>query len=365
MVSKVIMCPDCNTKITIQGTPGEKTFITCPNCNTKGFFTLPSETTIRETKKGTYAIEVKGLVKTFKGFKAVDNITFNVKRGEIFGFLGPNGAGKTTTIKILTSIIKPNNGKVLIGGYDNKSHSIEAKKIIGYMPDVPGFYSEMKAEDVLHFYAEFYKIDKKIRSKKINELFSLMKLDEFKKKKVKTYSRGMKQKLGFCIALLNDPKILILDEPTIGLDPQTVHFFREMLKTLNKKGITIFLSSHILYEVQEICTKVCIINKGKIIAFDTVEELIKKTTSQQNITVLIKFNNITKKALDALHKIKGILDIKVDQEKNRMEIELESGESIIPIINRTLVENNIQVQRLVSKEANLEDIFLSIIEGDT
>jgi len=364
MATKIIKCPQCKNKVTVQANPGEKTYITCPQCNTKCVFTFPEEKTIAKTADTSFAIEVEGLVKMFNGFKAVDNVSFKVKTGEIFGFLGPNGAGKTTTIKMLTSILKPNQGTARIGGFDIRTNAIDAKKIIGFMPDVPGFYGEMKAEDVLHFYAEFYKIDKDTRNTKINELFEMMQLEDFRRKKVKTYSRGMKQKLGFCVALINDPKILILDEPTIGLDPQTIHFFRKMFMTLNQKGVTIFLSSHILSEVQEICTKVGIINHGRIIAVDTIDELGKRTMSRKNKKVLITFENITQKAIDAIKKISGIIDIQTNESKKRLEIEIESGKNIIPIINQTLVENNIGVNRIESKEATLEDIFLSLVGKD-
>ena len=364
MVTKIIMCPHCKNKVTVQANPGEKTYITCPKCNTKGVFIFPEEKSIVKTTDTSFAIEVDGLVKFYNGFKAVDNVSFKVKTGEIFGFLGPNGAGKTTTIKMLTSILKPNQGTARIGGFDIRTNAIDAKKIIGFMPDVPGFYGEMKAEDILHFYAEFYKIDKDTRNTKINELFEMMQLEDFRKKKVKTYSRGMKQKLGFCVALINDPKILILDEPTIGLDPQTIHFFRKMFMTLNQKGVTIFLSSHILSEVQEICTKVGIINHGRIIALDTIDELGKKTMHKKNKKVLITYENITQKAIDAIKKISGIIDIQTNESKKRLEIEIESGKNIIPIINQTLVENNIRVNRIESKEATLEDIFLSLVGKD-
>lgn len=360
MVSKTVKCPKCGEQSTMEGAIGEKTIITCPSCGTKGQFTFSAEKTKIKTIDGINAIEVNGFVKDYKGFKALDNISFSVKKGEIFGFLGPNGAGKTTTIKILITIIKPTKGTAKIGGYDIIKNSLEFKKRIGYMPDIPGFYGEMKAVDVLNFYAEFYKIPKDRRKRKINELLEMMQLTEFKNRKVKTYSRGMKQKLGFASFLINDPEILILDEPTIGLDPATIHFFRKKLEELNKKGVTIFLSSHILSEIEAICDRVCIINKGKIITVDTIDSLGEKMSSKSNKTVHIKFENITEEARKAVAEIDGVLSAKINDEYNHLEIEIERGKQIIPIINKTLVENNIAVTGIETKEINLEDIFLSL-----
>lgn len=333
MVKKTLKCPDCKSKVTIQGNPGEN---------------------------GSAVIEVNNLTKKYNDFKAVDTISFNVNNGDIFGFLGPNGAGKTTTIKMLTTILRPTNGKAKICGYDITKESVEAKKRIGYMPDVPGFYGEMKAEEVLNFYAEFYKIPKEKRKQKVDDLLEMMQLTDFKKRKVKTFSRGMKQKLGFASSLINDPEVLILDEPTIGLDPATIHFFRNSIKTLNENGVTVFLSSHILSEVQALCNKVGIIHHGKIIAVDTIKSLGRKMAVKGSKTVCITFENMTEKALKAVKSVKGVVSIKEDKEKKRLIIEIESGKSIIPLINKTLMKNDIDVTSIETQEINLEDIFLSL-----
>jgi ABC-2 type transport system ATP-binding protein len=333
-MNKTLKCPQCNEKITIKGNPGEKIIMTCPNCNSKGKYVFSKKIMEKKINDNSNAIEVYNLSKSFNGFKAVDNISFTVKRGEIFGFLGPNGAGKTTTIKILTTLLRPKHGTATICGYDIKKNSLDVKKRIGYMPDVPGFYGEMKAEEVLHFYAEFYKIPKDKRNQKINDLLEMMELTRFKKKRIKTFSRGMKQKLGFASSLINDPDILILDEPTIGLDPATIHFFRNSIKTLNKKGVTIFLSSHILSEVQTLCNKVGIIHQGKIVAVDTIKEL-SKMMMKGSKTVTITFENITEKALKAVKNIKGVLSIKKDDKNKKLEIEVE--DSIVQVFCLSMV----------------------------
>ena len=364
MINKTLKCPECSEAIKIKGIPGEKINITCPNCNSKGKYVFSMKKVETKNTDSSNAIEVNNLTKSFNGFKAVDNISFTVKKGEIFGFLGPNGAGKTTTIKILTTLLRPTNGSATICGYDIKKNSLDVKKRIGYMPDVPGFYGEMKTEDVLHFYAEFYKIPKEDRIQRIDELLEMMELTEFKKNKVKTFSRGMKQKLGFASSLLNKPEILILDEPTIGLDPAMIHFFRKSIKSLNHEGVTIFLSSHILSEVQTLCSKVGIINKGKIIAVDTIESLGKRLTTKGAKTVIVKYENISEKAIKAVKTISGVLKVKENKANKRLEIEIDPEKSIIPMINKTLIKHNIEIFGIETKEIALEDIFLSLTGGD-
>ena len=367
MATKTVKCPKCQHLITISGNPGEKIHLTCSKCNTQGVYTFPLDPVASTPKRqvsSSAAIEVRGLTKHFNGVKAVNNISFTVRKGEIFGFLGPNGAGKTTTIRMITTLIKPSQGRANVCGFDVLKNPIDAKKKMGFMPDVPGFYGEMKAYEVLDFYASFYKIPKKTRKEKIDELFEMMQLTEFKNRKVKTYSRGMKQKLCFASSIINDPELLILDEPTIGLDPATIHFFRKTLQSLNEKGVTIFLSSHILSEVQAICTKVGIINKGKIVAVDTIGALRSKTRYKGDNIVSISYDKINDNIIKIVEKIPGVLSVKNDNENKKLEIELEKNKSVIPIINKTLVENDVAVTGITKKEVNLEDIFLSLVGGD-
>jgi len=262
---------------------------------------------------------------------------------------------------MLTTIIRPTKGTAKILGFDVQQKSLEVKKRIGFMPDVPGFYGEMKASELLNFYADFYRIPKINREKKVEDLLKMMQLDEFKNKKVKTFSRGMKQKLGFASSLINDPEVLILDEPTIGLDPSTTHFFKKSIKSLNEKGVTVFLSSHILSDVQALCNKVGIIDHGKIIAVDTIDSLSKKISSTSNKKIVVTFENITDIAINAVKKIEGVLSIKKDKSSNKIEIEIDSKKPIIPKINKTLVNNDVNITSIETKEMNLEDIFLSLV----
>lgn len=364
MTEKMVKCPKCGNKVIIEVSPGKTTIITCSNCGTKGKYSFtPEQKDFVKTNKDAI-IEVNNLSKNFNGFKAVDNISFRVEKGDIFGFLGPNGAGKTTTINMLTTIIKPTNGSLKICNFDLSKNPLDAKKKMGFMPDVPGFYDEMKAVDILNYFAEFYKIPKEKRKVKIDKLFKMMKLSEFENKKVKTYSRGMKQKLGFASSLLNDPEILILDEPTNGLDPATIHFFREVLRDLNEKGVTIFLSSHILSEVQAVCNRVCIINKGKIVAVDSIDNLSKMINKKGSTSVIISYEDINENAINEVKKIPGVLSVKQDDENKKLDIEIDFVKSIVPDINIVLVKQGIRIKGIKTKETSLEDIFLSLTGGE-
>ncbi|MEM4258628.1 MAG: ABC transporter ATP-binding protein [Candidatus Thermoplasmatota archaeon] len=314
-------------------------------------------------KSAEAVIVLENVCKYYHVQKAVDSISFSVGRGEIFGFLGPNGAGKTTTIKMITTLLRPTQGSIQVCGFDVQKDPLEVKRRIGYMPDVPGFYGEMSAFEILEYYAEFYKIPREVRRKKIDELLTMMHLIDVKDKKIKTFSRGMKQKVGFASALLNDPEVLILDEPTIGLDPETIHLFRTVIRSLNEKGVTIFLSSHILSEVQAICDHVGIIRQGKIIAVDSIQGLSKKVSEKKNMLLIVSYENMTDEAVDVVQQIPGVIRVVNNSEAKKLEVEISPEKASISLINHTLVQHGIGVTGLERKQPDLEDIFLSLIRG--
>lgn len=224
-----------------------------------------------------FIISAKHLQKTYGRTMAVDDLTLEVKQGEFFGFLGPNGAGKTTTIRMLTGIIPPDAGDISIDGlalHDRQKIS----QIIGVMPESRGFYHWMTAEEYLLFFAELYGI--KDATARVESLLDQVSLTERKRSKIGTYSRGMKQRLGLARAMINQPKILFLDEPTLGLDPQGQEDIKRILQELNHQGVTILFSSHLLEEVSALCSRVAIINHGKLIVSGTLEELLKQTNNR-------------------------------------------------------------------------------------
>ena len=305
MVTKIIMYPHCKNKVTVQANPGEKTYITCHKCNTKGVFTFPEEKTIVKTTDTSFAIEVDGLVKMFNGFKAVDNVSFKVKTGEIFGFLGPNGAGKTTTIKSILDLIHANSGEIKINGLDIRTNGKEAKKYVGYLPERVAFYDNLTALQNLYFYSEM----KKASKSECKKLIEGMGLGDVVNKRVGKFSKGMVQRLGMAQAMIGSPPILILDEPSGGLDPRGAVLIRNTIKELQKKGSTIFLSSHILAEVQEICDRVGIINKGILVAKDTVSSLRMKLNLKPKLT--LELENMTDTIKKAIEDVSGIENIEI------------------------------------------------------
>ena len=220
-------------------------------------------------------IEVRNLRKAYENVLALDNVSFEVGEGEAFAFLGPNGAGKTTTIKILMGFIYPDLGYAKIFGKDVIRHGKKIRKRIGYLPEEIGFYDQLSAYENLDFFARLVGIPKAERKKRIEELLERVGLLERKDSPVREYSHGMKQRLGIAQSLINDPDLLIYDEPTSGLDPRSSYEIRELIKGFVKEGKTLFLSSHLLYEVQQICRTVAIINKGKIVVKDEIKNLSK------------------------------------------------------------------------------------------
>jgi ABC-2 type transport system ATP-binding protein len=225
-------------------------------------------------------ISIKNVSKSYGLVKAVDNLSLSVNKGEFFGFLGPNGAGKTTTIRMITGIIKPDIGKIKV-----------ARLSCGVVPESRGFYDWMTGEEYLSFFAGLYSMPKSAAQDKVKNLLEMVDLAKNKNKKVGSYSRGMKQRLGLARALINDPKILLLDEPTLGLDPQGQEDIKNLLKNLNSTRATIFYSSHLLLEIENLCSRVAIINQGKLIAQGTISEL---KTNTQSKTLIDAFLSLTK-----------------------------------------------------------------------
>ncbi|MCG2726937.1 MAG: ABC transporter ATP-binding protein [Elusimicrobia bacterium] len=215
-------------------------------------------------------IEIKNLNKTFGDYKALYNLNITVKPGEIFGFLGPNGAGKTTTVKIISGILMPTSGTVIIGGYDILADTINAKRTLAYIPDEPFVYPKLTGYEFLRFIGDIYKVPFSYQKSEIPALMKIFDLSKFSNELLEAYSHGMKQKLLIAGVLLRNPKVLLFDEPTIGLDPKSIKKFKDILSDLAKKGTTIFMCTHILEMAQNLCSKIAIINFGRLIAEGTM-----------------------------------------------------------------------------------------------
>lgn len=218
-------------------------------------------------------LEIKNLTKTFNNFKAVDDISLSINTGDLFGFLGPNGAGKTTTIKMIVGLYSPTSGSITVNGFNTKKNHIEVKRVLGYIPDQPFLYDKLTGKEFLKFSAGLYDIDVKTAKLKIDDLVDLLKIGDWLNKRTEEYSQGMRQRITIASALLHDPKLIVIDEPMVGLDPQSAHIIKKVFKEKVKEGATIFMSTHSLNIVEEICNRVGIINKGKIIFDDNITEL--------------------------------------------------------------------------------------------
>jgi ABC-2 type transport system ATP-binding protein len=238
-------------------------------------------------------IAAENLSKSYGGNRAVDGLNLHIKKGEFFGFLGPNGAGKTTTIRMITGILKPDSGTITIDGH-TAGDKQKIAPIIGVIPESRGFYDWMTAVEYLSLFADLYGIVGKEKEERIASLLSEVDLLKRKHSRIGTYSRGMRQRLGLARALINNPQILFLDEPTLGLDPQGQEDIQSLLKKLNAKGVTVFLSSHLLNEVSNLCSRIGIINNGKLVAEGTVNELREKTKLGKDKTLTDIFLNLTR-----------------------------------------------------------------------
>jgi len=238
-------------------------------------------------------ISAENLSKSYGATKAVDKLHLHIQKGEFFGFLGPNGAGKTTTIRMLTGILKPDHGKILIDNYSLED-KLKIANLIGVIPESRGFYEWMTAVEYLGFFADLYKIAGKEKEERIASLLLEVDLTKRKNSRIATYSRGMKQRLGLARALINNPQVLFLDEPTLGLDPQGQEDIQQLLKKLNTGGVTIFLSSHLLNEVSNLCSRIGIINNGQMVIEGTIDE-IRQKSKMQNKTLTEIFLHLTGK----------------------------------------------------------------------
>lgn len=297
-------------------------------------------------------IEIEDLSKQFREVKAVDNLSLTVYKGDVFGFLGPNGAGKSTTIRMLVSLINPTNGKIKIFGKDLKTNRIDILKHLGAIVEKPDFYGYLSAYKNIEILGKLSQTD--VSNKRIMEVLELVGLEKRYKSKVKTFSHGMKQRLGLAQALLHDPDLIILDEPTTGLDPQGMKEVRDLLLYLsNEKKKTIFISSHILYEIELIANRMIIINKGTKVVEGYVEDLL----NSNNLKVSIEVNDIEKaKAIINSSFWNGRIE---SSDSNKLIFSLTNDE--IPKVNRFLVENNIEVSAVVPTRS-LEQYFLNITE---
>ncbi len=309
-------------------------------------------------------IEVRNLTKQYGAKKAVGNISFTVNDGEILGFLGPNGAGKSTTMNMLTGYISATDGDILINGIDILEEPEKAKKSIGYLPELPPLYMDMTVKDYLNFIYDIKKC-RLPRQAHLEDVCRLVMINDVSDRIIKHLSKGYKQRVGLAQALVGNPPILILDEPTVGLDPKQIHEIRTLIKKLGKRH-TVILSSHILSEIQAVCDRVVIINKGKIAADDTPENLTKKLSDEHRL--IARIDGTRDENLKLIKGIKGVISVTADMQRENgtydYEIESEEGADIRAELFRRVAGKNRVIYMLRSTELTLEDIFLKITMGE-
>ena len=309
-------------------------------------------------------IEVKNVTKKYGSFVAVDNISFKIEKGEIVGLLGPNGAGKSTTMNMITGFIEPTEGEIIVDGYDIGKKPLKAKRQIGYMPEGVPLYSDLTVKEFVTYMAELKKVDRKVRKEKVEKIIEQTGLKDVQNKLTRNLSRGYKQRVSMAGALVGEPEILILDEPTVGLDPKQITEIRSLIKELGKTH-TVILSSHILSEVSQICNKVIIINKGKIVAVDTPENLEKKVSI--NNTTYVTVEDKDNKMDSMKEKIPEIKEMKLlkENEDGTKQYALESDKDVDlrKIIFTEFAKENITIFELKNADTTLEDAFIKLIEG--
>ena len=309
-------------------------------------------------------IEVKNVTKKYGKAVAVEDISFTINDGEIVGLLGPNGAGKSTTMNILTGYIEQTSGEVIIEGYNTLKKPKKAKMQIGYMPEGVPLYTDLTVKEFVTYMAELKQVDRKVRKEKVQKVIEQTGLKEVENKLTKNLSRGYKQRVSMAGALVGEPKILILDEPTVGLDPKQITEIRNLIKELGKTH-TVILSSHILSEVSQICNKVIIINKGKIVAIDTPENLENKVSKNNCIYVTVEdTENKIKTMKDKIKEIKNIELVQENEDKTKQYlIEADKDVDLRKKIFSEFAKENITIFEMKKADITLEDAFMKLIEG--
>jgi ABC-2 type transport system ATP-binding protein len=306
-----------------------------------------------------YALELNNITKKFDNFTAVDDLSLRVKKGEIFGFLGPNGAGKSTTIRMLCTLLKPTSGSAKIAGYDLIKDPSKVREKIGLVAEKMIMYDDLTASENLRFFGKLYKMPKQKREERINLLFNLVDMQKWKDTQISKFSTGMKQRINVIRALLPEPEILFMDEPTLGLDPQTTFAIREIIRDINSKGVTVILTTHAMTEAEALSDRVAIIDHGKIAALDTPQNL-KNILSNSNTSIFTaKIMNLTSKMIEKIKSL-GVVTALVQQDDNNLKISAKGAQALNQIIDAIRHEGGDISSITNNNEPTLEDVFLTV-----
>lgn len=310
-------------------------------------------------------IEVTNLVKRYGNHTAVDHLSFQIEKGKIYGFLGPNGAGKSTTMNMITGYIASTEGKVVIDGHDILEEPEEAKKCIGYLPEQPPLYFDMTVLEYMKFAADLKKIPRKERESMIEEVMDMVKITDMKNRLIKNLSKGYRQRVGLAQAILGYPEVIILDEPTVGLDPKQIIEIRSLIKELKKKH-TVILSSHILSEVSAVCDYVLIISHGRLVASDTPDNLSRLAEGSNTLNMLVKGEKeLIENGLKEIDKVKET-ELGFNEEEGvwNVSVSTEEQEDIREEVFLKMAELHCPILEMKSKKVSLEEIFLELTESE-
>ena len=310
-------------------------------------------------------IEVQNLTKRYGPFTAVNDVSFRVERGEILGFLGPNGAGKTTTMRVLTGYMPPSEGKAIVAGYDVQDQPIEAKRRTGYLPETPPLYPELTVRDYLTFVAKIRGVPRSERKSRVENSMERTRIADVARKHCSKLSKGYRQRVGLAQALLHNPEVLILDEPTAGLDPKQIIETRQLIKQLAGDH-TVILSTHILPEVSQTCQRVVIINKGRVVAIDTPDNLTSKLRGSE--TLYVQVDALGTDARGALESVPGVTHVSLSDTRGALagfEVNSESGRDVRRELAAAIVQRGWGLLELRPLRMSLEEIFLSLTTEDT
>ena len=310
-------------------------------------------------------IEVSNLVKKYGDHTAVDHLSFQIEKGKIYGFLGPNGAGKSTTMNMITGYIASTEGKVMIDGHDILEEPEAAKKCIGYLPEMPPLFFDMTVLEYMKFAADLKKIPRNQKDKQIKEVMDMVKITDMKDRLIKNLSKGYRQRVGLAQAILGYPEVIILDEPTVGLDPKQIIEIRDLIKGLKQKH-TVILSSHILSEVRAVCDYVLIISHGKLVASDTPDNLERLAAGSNSLLMKIKGEKDTiRKALETIEGVTGVeMSYDSDEKLWKTKLSIQENVDIREKVFYAMAKANCPIYEMQVKRVSLEDVFLELTEGE-
>ena len=310
-------------------------------------------------------IEVSNLVKKYGDHTAVDHLSFQIEKGKIYGFLGPNGAGKSTTMNMITGYIASTEGKVMIDGHDILEEPEAAKKCIGYLPEMPPLYFDMTVLEYMKFAADLKKIPRNQKEKQIKEVMDMVKITDMKDRLIKNLSKGYRQRVGLAQAILGYPEVIILDEPTVGLDPKQIIEIRDLIKGLKQKH-TVILSSHILSEVRAVCDYVLIISHGKLVASDTPDNLERLAAGSNSLLMKVKGEKDTiRKTLETIKGVTGVeMSYDSDEKLWKTKLSIQENVDIREKVFYAMAKANCPIYEMQVKRVSLEDVFLELTEGE-